>query len=248
MTLATRTILVTGASAGLGARLSNVLAAQGANVVLAARRKERLMDHVRAIEREGGTALAVEMDVSDEGSVVAAYDEAEQSFGTIDGIIANAGISMSGAAVDQPIEDFDVTVQVNLRGAFLTLREGARRLVQSDTPGRAVVVSSITASQASPGLAAYSASKAAVLQMGRVLAREWVRKDINVNMILPGYIETDMNSEWFASDAGKRQISGFSRRRLMPAESVDGLILYLMSEASRHVTGSAITIDDGQSL
>ena len=114
--------------------------------------------------------------------------------------------------------------------------------------GRIVIVSSITAFAVSPGVAAYSGSKAAVLQMGRVWAREWANKGVNVNSLCPGYIETDLNAEWFETEGGRKQISRWPRRRLTGGDALDAPLLFLSSDASEYVTGTSITVDDGQSL
>jgi len=244
--LAGRVALVTGASSGLGTGFARQLAAAGAKVVLAARRVGRL----QALAKEIGTAaLPIVMDVADESSVIAAYDAAEAHFGLVDTIIANAGTSSDAMAIDVSAEAFSQTLDINLRGTFLTVREGARRLLAArHDRGRIVMISSITARQPSPGLAAYSASKAGVVQLGRTLAREWMRKGINVNMLSPGYIQTELNEEWFATEPGQKQISRFPRKRLMPQESLDGLLLYLCSDASEYVTGAEFIMDDGQTL
>ncbi len=250
--LAGRVALVTGASSGLGERFARILAASGARVVLAARRRDRLLATCQEIGAAGGQAIAVEMDVTDEASTIAAYDAAEAAFGTVTSIIANAGMNSEGRALDISAEAFDEVFAVNTRGAFLTAREGARRLIatrgQSRPEGRIVLVSSITAQAVSPGLATYAASKAATLQMGRVLARDWIRQGINVNMLLPGYIRTEINAEWFDTEGGVAQIARFPRRRLLEAGELDAPLLYLASDASAGVTGSAFTIDDGQTL
>ena len=128
----------------------------------------------------------------------------------------------------------------------------ARRLVAAgvrDTGrGRIVLIGSITAHQTGTGDSAYAASKAAVAHLGRNLAREWVRSGINVNVIQPGYIRTNINGDWFDTDGGKAHIAGFHRRRLMPIDGLDDLLLYFASDASAMVTGSVIDVDDGQSL
>ncbi|QIG81061.1 SDR family NAD(P)-dependent oxidoreductase [Stakelama tenebrarum] len=252
MLMAGRTALITGASSGLGARFAHQLAAAGARVVLTARREELLAERCDAIRAGGGKALAVAMDVTDEASVQAAYDRAEAMFGPVDTIVANAGMNIEGPALDVDASAFDSVLAVNVRGAFLTVREGARRMIAAGSPetrrGRIVLISSITAQSVSPGLALYSASKAAVLQLGRVLARDWANKGVNVNMLCPGYIETDLNSDWFNTEGGRKQIAKWPRRRLMGADSLDGALLYLASDASAYVTGSVMTVDDGQSL
>ncbi|HCW62038.1 MULTISPECIES: SDR family NAD(P)-dependent oxidoreductase [Sphingobium] len=247
-----RVALVTGASSGLGERFAHILSDAGAAVVLAARRTERLEATRTAIEAKGGRAIAVAMDVADEASTIAAYDAAEGAFGTVDTIIANAGMNSEGMTTELPVAEFDRVMAVNLRGPFLTAREGARRLIAAGSPekqhGRIVITSSITAHKVDAGLAVYSGSKAGVLQMGRVMARDWIRKGINVNMICPGYIKTEINGEWFDTDAGERQIQKFHRRRLMEEGDLDSILLFLASDASRAVTGTHFTIDDGQSL
>ena len=247
-----RTILVTGASSGLGAAFTRALAANGANVVLAARRVDRLEALQREIQDAGGHAAAVAMDVADEASTISAFDRAEAVFGPVDSVIANAGVSTEGPALTLQMDAFATLMDINVRGAFLTAREGARRMIAAGSAerqhGRIVIVSSITATHVSPGLAIYSASKAAVLQMGKVLARDWARQGINVNMILPGYIATELNDDFFGSDAGDRFVARFPRRRLMVPDDLVPMLAYLASDASRAITGAAFTLDDGQSL
>jgi NAD(P)-dependent dehydrogenase (short-subunit alcohol dehydrogenase family) len=250
--LSGRTILVTGASSGLGAAFARALAANGAKMVLAARRTDRLEKLQREIEENGGRAMAVALDVGDEASTIAAFDAAEAAFGPVDSVIANAGVSTEGPALALDMDAFAQLIGVNVRGAFLTVREGARRMIAAGSAerqhGRIVIVSSITATHVSPGLAIYSASKAAVLQMGKVLARDWARLGINVNMILPGYIQTELNDDFFGSEAGERFVARFPRRRLMAADDLMPMLAYLASDASRAITGAAFTLDDGQSL
>lgn len=247
-----RTALVTGASSGLGARFGRQLAASGANVVLGARRVALLDELVGEIRDTGGQAIAVPMDVADEASTIAAYDAAEAAFGTVDTVIGNAGTNIEGLALDLEASALDRIFSVNVSGLFLTLREGARRMISAGSKerqnGRMVIISSITAESISPGTAPYSASKAAALQMGRVLSRDWANRGINVNMILPGYIRTDMNADWFDTHGGRKQVQGWPRRRIMDEDALDAMLLFLASDASRFVTGGAFTIDDGQSL
>lgn len=250
--LSGRTVLVTGASSGLGRRFARVLAAAGASVAVAARRADRLSALVDEITQAGGSAVAVVMDVADEASTKAGFDAAERAVGPIDAAIANAGVNADGVALEMEMAAFDQLMSVNVRGVFLTAREAARRMTAAGSResgrGRILLISSIGAHTVLPGLAAYCASKAAVAMMGRSLAREWAGKGVNVNVICPGYIETEINTDWFASEGGRRQVAGFPRRRLMQESDLDPLILYLCSDAARAVTGSVFTVDDGQSL
>ncbi len=244
--LSGRTALITGASSGLGARFGKILAANGAQVALGARRKDRL----EALAEEiGPQAAAVAMDVGREADVIAGFDAAEAAFGTVDTVIANAGIDGAGMAVSMPEEEIERTLAINLKGAILTAREGAKRMIAAGTEkGRIVMVASITAFEPSPGLVAYAASKAGVVQAARSLAREWARAGICVNTISPGYIRTAINDDWFDTEPGKKQIARFPKRRLMGEEGLDGLVLYLCSDAAEFVTGSDFVLDDGQTL
>jgi NAD(P)-dependent dehydrogenase (short-subunit alcohol dehydrogenase family) len=247
-----RTALITGASSGIGARLAAVMAAAGARVALCARRMERLESVAAEIRERGGQAAAIAMDVTQEASVIAAYDAAEASLGPVDTVIANAGMNSRALAAEISPHAWDEVMAVNVRGVFLTAREGARRMMahgsRQSGQGRVVLVASIGAHKVLPGLTAYCTSKAAVAMMGRSLAREWANRGVNVNVVCPGYALTELNADWFAEDGGKAQIAGFPRRRLMDVSDLDDMALYLASDASRAITGSVFTLDDGQSL
>ena len=247
-----RTCLITGASSGLGAHFARLLGKAGARLVLGARRKERLDALVVELGGAGIRAIAVDMDVTDEASVMAAFDAGEAEFGTIDTVIANAGVSAPGRSTEIAADKIRSLFDTNLLGVYLTAREGAKRMIAAgsrDTgKGRILMVGSMGAEAPFPGESAYCASKAAVANLGRNFAREWVRLGVNVNVIQPGFILTEMAGEWFDSEGGKAQIAGFPRRRLQPIESLDHPVLYYCSDASIHATGSILTIDDGQSL
>ena len=250
--LAGRTALIAGASSGFGARFAILFAAAGANVVLGARRTDRTDALARQIADVGGKALAVPLDVTDEGSIIAAYDAAEEAFGTVDTIVANAGMAASGRATDVPADRLQMLLDTNFKGVYLVAREGAIRLIASGSRekgnGRIVIVGSITSRMTGDGDSAYAASKAGITHLGRNLAREWVRQGINVNTIHPGYIATEIQGDWYQTAGGEAQIAGFHRRRLQDIESLDPMMLYLSSDASQMVTGSDIVVDDGQSL
>jgi NAD(P)-dependent dehydrogenase (short-subunit alcohol dehydrogenase family) len=243
--LAGVTAMVTGASSGLGAAFARALAGAGAKVALAARRKARL-DALAAELGEG--ACAVQMDVAEPAAIAAAFDEAEATLGPIDALINNAGMNAEGAALDLTPDAFDRVIAVNLRGPFLCAQAFARRAISAGRGGRIVNVASIGALRPLPGLAAYCASKAGLAMLTKALALEWARKEISVNAICPGYIETDLNADWLNSEGGAKMISKFPRRRLLVAEDLIPLLIFLAGPQSARVTGSVFTIDDGQSL
>ncbi|HEY1929137.1 MAG TPA: SDR family NAD(P)-dependent oxidoreductase [Caulobacteraceae bacterium] len=250
--LSGRVALITGASSGLGARLARILSEAGAKVVLCARRIDRLESLAGEIRAAGGVALPIGMDVTDADSVAAAFDAAEASEGPVDTVFANAGMNNRALATEITPEAWDEVMAVNVRGVFLTAREGAKRMIAAGSResgrGRVVLIASIGAHKVLPGLTAYCTSKAAVAMMGRSLAREWANRGINVNVLCPGYALTELNAEWFDEAGGKAQIAGFPRRRLMDVADLDAMALYLASDTSRAITGSVFTLDDGQSL
>lgn len=250
--LAGRRILITGASSGLGAHFAETLAAAGAEVALAARRTDRLDALAGRITASGGKAVAVAMDVQDEASIIAGFDAAEATLGPIDVALANAGMNSRGASVDISAADFDQVFAINVRGAFLTAREAARRMMlRADAQtggGRIIVIASIGGLKVLPGLTPYCMSKAALVMMTRALAREWARTGICVNAICPGYVETELNAEWLSAEGGQRMVQGFPRRRLMRAEDIDDTLFFLAGPRSAYVTGSIFTLDDGQSI
>jgi NAD(P)-dependent dehydrogenase (short-subunit alcohol dehydrogenase family) len=252
MNLVGRNVFITGASSGLGAHFARLFSSYGANVVLGARRVDRVTTLARELEELGCGALAVTMDVTDEASISAAYDAGEARFGTIDTIIANAGKSAKGRATEVPADELRMLTDTNFTGVYLTAREGAKRLIaagsQKSGIGRIVLLGSITSHLTGGGDSAYAALKAGIAHLGRNLAREWVRQGINVNTIQPGYIQTEIAGDWFQTEGGQAHIASFPRRRLQPLESLDAMMLYFSSDVSACTTGAVIDVDDGQSL
>lgn len=252
ITLEGRIALIAGASSGIGAGFARLLSTAGARVVLGARRLDRTGELAREIEAAGGQALAVPLDVTDEASVIAAYDAAEAHFGTVNSVVANAGVGTGGRSTDVPFDGLRQVIDTNLIGAYLVSREGARRMIASGSrekeDGRIVLIGSITAEQNGTGDAMYAATKAGLAHLGRQFAREWIRQGINVNTIQPGMIPTEINEEWYATERGQADILAQHRRRLLDTDALDDMLLYLLSDRSRQITGGTFTIDDGQSL
>lgn len=244
--------MVTGASSGLGAHFARLLAGQGAAVALAARRVDRVQALADEIAAAGGRAQALPLDVADVRAIGPALDQVEAELGPLSIMVNNAGVGGEGLALELSIEEIEQTFDVNLKAVFVGAREAARRMIASGVAARdearIINIASVAAHTVLPGLAAYCASKAGVAMTTKATAREWARHRIAVNALCPGYIETEINADWFASEGGARQIKGFPRRRLMDISALDEAFLLLAGPGAKAITGSLITVDDGQSL
>lgn len=245
-------VLITGASSGLGAHFAKMLARQGYAVAMCARRADRLESLAGEIRQDGGRCEAIALDVERPDQIAPAFDHAERAFGPVRAVVNNAGVNAGGPLLELSPEAFDALFHVNVRGALLCAQEAVRRWLargpEDAAHGRIVNIASIGGHTVLPGLAAYCSSKAALIMLTRAMAREWARHRIAVNAICPGYIETELNSDWLNSEGGSRMIAGFPRKRLMRAEDLDATLQLLLDARAAYVTGSIITIDDGQSL
>lgn len=241
--------LITGASSGLGERFAQVLAANGAKVLLAARRVDRLEALVSKIREHGGEAIAVELDVADQAAIAPAFDAAEAAFGTVTILVNNAGIDGSSAPLDMTPEQWRKVMAVNVDGVWFCAQEAARRLVAAGKPGTIINIASVLSFRAARTLSAYATSKGAVRQMTHNLALELARHNIRVNAIAPGYILTEINRDLFASPAGEKLIRRIPQRRIADASELDGTLLLLASSrASGYMTGSTVVVDGGHML
>ena len=236
---------MTGASGGLGLHFARTLSCAGAKVALAARRREQLEANVASIASAGGEAMAVAMDVTDPQSVERAVAEVAESLGPATIVVNNSGISVPGTALDVDPDGWDKVMDTNVKGAWLVSRAAAKRMIAAKVGGSIVNIASILGFRVAGQVAPYATSKAGLLHLTRALAFEWARHRIRVNAIAPGYIETDINREFFASDPGKALIARIPQRRLGRPEDLDGALLLLASDASAYMTGSAIVVDGG---
>jgi NAD(P)-dependent dehydrogenase (short-subunit alcohol dehydrogenase family) len=244
---------VSGASSGIGARCARVLAAAGANVVLAARRLSRLKELRAEIEAAGGAAHATRLDVTDVDSVRSAVAEAEPQCGPLDILINNSGVASTQLLTEVDGPDYEHLFDTNVRGAFFLAQAVGRRMIEhsrtnSGFRGRIVNVASAAGLRPVSRLGVYAMTKAAVIQMTRVQALEWGRYGINVNAICPGYVRTEMNEAVWDTEGGQRLIQSLPRQRVGSVEDLDGLILLLSSDESEMINGAVIAIDDGLSL
>jgi NAD(P)-dependent dehydrogenase (short-subunit alcohol dehydrogenase family) len=185
------------------------------------------------------------MDVADEASVEAAFSEMDRRGIRLDVVINNAGVAGAAAALDTDAGAFSEVLDTNLRGVFLVATGAARRWKESGRPGVIINIASILGERVAAGVAPYAASKAAVIQLTRALALEWARHGIRVNALAPGYIETDINRDFFATEAGEALVRRIPMRRLGQPSDLDGPLLLLCSEASAFMTGTVIAADGG---
>lgn len=239
--LAGRTALVTGASSGLGEHFARMLARHGASVILAARRTEQLEKVCAEIRGAGGRASTIRMDVTDGASVEAAFKDAP----VFDIVVNNAGISGVGRTLDISEADWDAVVDTNLKGTFLVARAAARAMRAAGRGGSIVNIASIVGLRVAGDLAGYAASKAGVVHLTKSLALDWARHGIRVNALCPGYIETDINREFFQTPPGEALIRRIPQRQLGQPEDLDGALLLLASDAGRYITGASLAVDGG---
>ena len=247
--LSGRVALVTGASQGLGRRFAEVLAAHGAAVGLAARQIDKLEDLRTQLRAAGHHAASVTLDVTDQGAIETAIDTVEAALGPIDILVNNAGIAVAKGVLEQTEADWDRVLDTNLKGAFFTAQAVARRMAarapQPAWGGNIINIASLIALKVVGHLVAYAASKSGLAQVTKAMALEPARHDIRVNALAPGYIETEINRDFLASEAGQRLCRQIPQRRFGVPEDLDGALLLLASDASRYMTGSLIVIDGG---
>src|SRR5882757_5024692 len=239
------TILITGASQGLGRRFARVLSAHGAAVVLAARQTNKLESLEAEIKAKGGRAAAVQMDVTDTAGISKAVDRAEAALGPITVLINNAGIAIEKLSTEQTEADWDAVINANLKGAYFLATELARRMIARQQEGNIVNIASVLGQSVMKFLSPYTISKAGIIQATKAMALELAGNRIRVNALAPGYIDTEMNHEFWATPAGEKLTKRIPQRRVGAEADLDGAIMLLASNASRYMTGSVVTVDGG---
>lgn len=237
--LAGKRVLITGASSGFGAHFASVLAQAGADLVLAARRLDKLEDtavKVRALRRD---AVTVEMDVASHSSIENAF----ASMPPIDVVINNAGINREGSMDALSEDDWDAVIDTNLKGVWAVSKFAVQRWRQEKRPGNIINIASVLGLRIGAQLPPYVASKAAVVQLTKSIALDYARDNIRCNAICPGYFMTDINREFMQSPLGEKLIKRIPFRRLGNLPDLDGPLLMLASDASRYMSGAAIPVD-----
>ena len=245
--LSGKVALVTGASSGLGVHFANVLAAEGATVILGARRAGRLADEVQAIEAIGGRASAVTLDVTSPDSVAEAFATIEAAHGPLDILVNNAGIADDPRKfLDTGEADWQRVVDTNLNGAWRVAKAAAGQMAAAGKPGAIVNIASIYGLRTGVLKVAYNVSKAGVVQLTKAMAMELSRKNIRVNALCPGWFLTDINSDYFATESGARYLKGIPAGRLGKLDDLTVPLLLLASDtAGSYMTGACLAVDGG---
>jgi NAD(P)-dependent dehydrogenase (short-subunit alcohol dehydrogenase family) len=247
--LAGKVVLVTGASSGIGEHLARQLALRGARVAAAARRTELLNKLAAEFVGPGGTVSPIGLDLRSTASIQRAVAEVEHHLGPIEILVNNAGIVLQAPATRATEDEFDRQFDTNVKGTFFVTQACARRMIELEIPGRIVTVASVAGLVTMPQLSVYGMTKAALVHMTRSLAAEWARYDLSVNAICPGYVATDLNAEFMASEAGRKVVARLPKRRLATPEGlVEPLMLLLSGSRSRFINGAILTVDDGYSV
>jgi 3-oxoacyl-[acyl-carrier protein] reductase len=241
-----RVALVTGASSGLGVRFAEVLAEAGAAVALVARRVERLEAVKARIAESGGRAIAIAADVLDRAAMTRAFDRTQADLGVVDILINNAGVVHADRAVELAEAEWRRVLGTNLDAAMVWSQEAARRLIAAEKGGAIVNIASILGFGVAKGVAAYAVSKAGLIQLTKALGLELAGRGIRVNAIAPGWIVTDLNRDYLASERGAAILKDIPLGRFGEVRDLDGTLLLLASDAGRFITGTTIVVDGGQ--
>ncbi len=244
--LAGKTALVTGASQGIGEAIAKRLAAEGAKVVVAARNAEKLAALVAAIdgsEAAGGAAYALPLDVAEPASIPERLKALPEEFAGIDILVNNAGITADNLLLRMSLEDWERVLRTNLTGAFALTKELVRGMMKKRW-GRVISVSSVVGLMGNAGQANYAASKAGLIGFSKSLARELGSRNLTVNVVAPGYVETAMTEA--LPEANRAELaSQIALKRLGHVEDIAGVVAFLASEDAAYITGETINVSGG---
>jgi 3-oxoacyl-[acyl-carrier protein] reductase len=238
-----RTALITGASRGIGRACALALSEAGARVALAARNQAQLEELASEIRTHGSEAFPVAMDLSSADSVKQAITSVTKDFGRIDILVNNAGITKDNLALRMKKEDWDLVIATNLTGAFLAIQQVLQGMMR-ERWGRIINISSVVGEMGNPGQANYVASKAGLIGLTKAIAQEMGSRNITVNAVAPGFIETDMTQN-LSAELREKMLANIPLRRIGQAQDVAAAVTFLASEGAGYVTGHVLDVNGG---
>jgi len=244
--MSSHTAFVTGASRGIGRACAISLASAGHRVVLAARDLAKLESVAEEIRANGGTAFVSAMDLSSEDSIRAAFKQAASEAGPITILVNNAGITRDGLSMRMKREDWDAVLQTNLTGSFLCIQQVMPAMMK-ERWGRIVNISSVVGESGNAGQVNYVASKAGLIGLTKSLAQELGSRNITVNAITPGFIDTDMTAV-LSEEVKQRMLAGIPLKRFGKPEDVAAAVRFLASGEAGYITGSVLRVNGGMYL
>ena len=244
MLLGGKVALVTGASRGIGRAIALRLAGEGAKVAINYAGKTTKAEAVKAeIEQNGGEAILVQADVADSSAVEAMVAKVTEAFGQIDILVNNAGITRDGLLMRMKEEDFDAVVNTNLKGVFHCTKT-VSKLMMKKRSGRIINMASVVGIMGNAGQTNYAAAKAGVIGFSKSAAKELAARGITVNVVAPGFIDTDMTAA-MTDKAKELTLTGIPMKKMGTPEDVANAVLFLASDCASYITGQTVNVDGG---
>jgi 3-oxoacyl-[acyl-carrier protein] reductase len=238
-----RVAFVTGASRGIGKACALALSGAGARVALAARQRDKLEEVASEIRSRSGEAYVIELDIASDESIKQAFSTTAKEFGRIDILVNNAGITRDGLALRMKKEDWSAVLETNLTGAFRAIQQVLQGMMR-DRWGRIINISSVVGESGNAGQSNYAAAKAGLIGLTKSLAQEMASRQITVNAVAPGFIETDMTGA-LAAEVKEKALQAIPLRRIGTAEDVAAAVRFLASEEAGYITGHVLDVNGG---